>query len=116
MRHRKSKATLDRRSGPRRLLLRGLVRNMILHERISTTVARARAIRPLVERYITIGKSPTLTHRRRLTAVLADVQATKKVLEVLGPRYQTRPGGYTRTIRLPQRAGDGASMVCIEFV
>lgn len=116
MRHRKHTVKLDRRSGPRRQLLRGLARNVLLREHVLTTAARARAIRPLVERCITIGKRQTLVSRRRLHALLSDPHAVGKVIEVLGPRYQERPGGYTRTIRTAQRAGDGAQMVRIELV
>ncbi|MBI4142391.1 50S ribosomal protein L17 [Candidatus Uhrbacteria bacterium] len=116
MRHRKNTLILDRRSGPRKQLLRGLATNLILRERMRTTVARARAVRPMVEQCITMGKITTILNRRRLESVLGSARAAQKVTEVLGPRYRERRGGYTRTTRWAARAGDGAQEVIIEFV
>lgn len=116
MRHRKQTVILDRAVGPRQLLLRNLVRSVLLHERVETTLAKARAVRPLLERCVTIGKSSTLTARRQLLALLNDERVVAKVLEVFGPRYAQRLGGYTRTTQVGRRQGDGASMAVIEFV
>ena len=116
MRHRKSKVTLDRRSGPRRLLLRTLTTNVLLRERVRTTVAKAKAVRPLVEKCITISKQDTLIRRRKLMALLASPTMVEKLITVLGPKYRERPGGYTRTVRIGRRVGDGAEIVMIELV
>ncbi len=88
---------------------------MILHEKVKTTKAKAKAVRPLVEKYITAGKKGTLAVRRRMAADLGE-NASKKVLEVLAPRYEGRPGGYLRLVNLGQRQGDGAEIVQIEMV
>ncbi|MDO8560101.1 MAG: 50S ribosomal protein L17 [bacterium] len=116
MRHRKRKATLDRTAAGRRSLLRNLAVSVILYEKVRTTDARARAIRPIVERLVTLGRSNDLATRRRLLAYLPVKNATKKVIEVLGPRYRDRKGGYLRITKLGQRPGDGGSVVQIEFV
>lgn len=116
MRHRKKGKILDRKVGPRQLLLRNLATSLVLYEKIKTTKAKAQAVRPLVERLVTLGKINTLYHRRLLQKQLLTENAAKKVLEVLGPRYKERQGGYTRMINLKQRQGDGAPVVQIEFV
>ena len=116
MRHRKKTVILDRRSGPRKQLLRGLAVNVILRERVETTAAKARAVKPIIERCVTRGKTATIVSRRKLTAILNDRRAVAKIIEVLGPRYRERAGGYLRILRLRQRAGDGAAMVMIAFV
>ncbi|MBI4433844.1 50S ribosomal protein L17 [Candidatus Uhrbacteria bacterium] len=116
MRHRKNTVILDRASGVRGQLLRTLAVNFVLHEHVRTTAAKARAVRPLVERCITLGKTKTLTSRRKLLAMLADARATTKLIEVLGPRYRERAGGYTRVIKLGPRAGDAAPVVLLELV
>ncbi|MEK7508355.1 MAG: 50S ribosomal protein L17 [Patescibacteria group bacterium] len=116
MRHRKKKVTLDRATAPRRALLRCLTASVILYEKIQTTEAKARAVRPLVEKMITLGKKPTLTTRRQLLAFFHTENPVKKVIEDLGKRYADRRGGYTRTIKMGERQGDGASIVQIELV
>lgn len=97
-------------------MLRGLAVSVLLHERVETTVAKAKAVRSLVERCITVGKEPAEVRRRRLQQILAQPNAVTKIMEVLGPRYRTRPGGYTRITKIGQRAGDGAPMAQIELV
>ncbi len=116
MRHRKKGATLDRKKGPRTALLRGLVNSLILYEKIRTTKAKAKALKPIAEKFITLGKTPTIHHKRTLKSVLYTDGAVRKVFEVLGPRFKDRKGGYTRIIPLGPRQGDGAEMVQIEFV
>ncbi|KAA0206914.1 50S ribosomal protein L17 [Candidatus Uhrbacteria bacterium] len=116
MKHRRVGKTLDRRSSARRALLRGLATSVILYEHCNTTLAKAKAVRPLVERLITKGKVKSLTSRRQLNAVLMSENAVNKVLEELGPRYATRPGGYTRIIKLGTRQGDGAEIAQIQLV
>ena len=116
MRHRKRKVTLDRTAAGRRSLLRTLATNLILYERITTTTGKAKAVRPMVERLVTAGKSNTLASRRRLLAVLPVKSATRKVLEVLSPRYRERHGGYLRITSLGTRRGDGAKLSRVEFI
>lgn len=116
MRHRKRGKTLDRRKGARNALLRGLVSNFVLYEKMDTTKAKAKAVRPLVERLVTRAKSDTLAAKRYAAARLYTDGARRKLFEVLGPRYKERNGGYTRIIPLRRRAGDGAEVVRIEFV
>lgn len=116
MRHRQTTKILDRKVGPRRALLKNLAQSLILYEKIQTTAAKAKTLRPLVERMVTIAKQGDLTARRRLLKELNTDGAVKKILEVIGPRYQNRAGGYTRIIKIGPRQGDGAEIVRIEFV
>ncbi len=116
MRHRKSGKVLDRKKGPRASLLRNLAASIVLHEKVRTTEAKAKAVRPLVERAITSGKVSSLAARRNLMKTFYTEQPVKKILEVLGPRYATRPGGYTRIVKIGPRQGDGGAMVQIELV
>lgn len=116
MQKRRTGAILDRKKGPRTAMLRGLVTSVILHEQINTTLAKAKAVRPLVEKLITTGRVKSLTARRQLMKVLMVETAVNKVLEELGPRYATRPGGYTRIIKLGQRQGDGAEIAQLQLV
>jgi large subunit ribosomal protein L17 len=116
MKHRRKQVTLDRKNGPRKALLRGLVTSVILYESVNTTLAKAKAVKPLVEKLITAGRIKSLTTRRKLMQTLTVESAVNKVLEELGPRYATRPGGYTRIIKLGQRQGDGAEIAQIQLV
>lgn len=116
MRHRKKGVTLDRRKGSREALLRGLITNLILYEKMNTTKAKAKAVRHLVERLVTVGKKNNLASQRYVSARIYTDGARRKIFEVLGPRYQTRSGGYTRIIPIKRRKGDGAEVVRIEFV
>lgn len=116
MRHRKKGKVLDRRKGPREALLRGLVNNLVLYEHINTTRAKAKALRPKVERLVTRSRENTIAAKRYIAARVYTDGARRKLFEVLGPRYQTRAGGYTRILTLSRRVGDGAEMVRIEFV
>lgn len=116
MRHRSKKVTLDRNAGARHALLKNLAFQLVMHEKITTTEAKAKALRPFVERLITRGKQNLLANRRALLRVLPTEQAVAKILEVLGPRYASRPGGYTRIVKRVARKGDGARMAVVEFV
>ena len=116
MRHRNKGKILDRKKGPREALLRSLTTSVLLYEKVKTTKAKAKAVRPFVERAITTGKEATLTARRKLVATLYGENVAKKVIEVLGPRYKDRKGGYTRITNLVRREGDGAEMAQIELV
>jgi len=116
MRHRNVNKILDRKAGPRKALVRGLVEALIIYEKIQTTNARAEVIRPIVEKLVTIGKANDLTARRRLLDYLYTNNGVKKVLEVLSPRYAQRAGGYLRINKIGPRQGDAAEMVLISFV
>ncbi|OGY89873.1 MAG: 50S ribosomal protein L17 [Candidatus Komeilibacteria bacterium RIFCSPLOWO2_01_FULL_52_15] len=116
MRHRKKRVKLGRESGPRRALLKNLATQVILYEKVRTTQAKAKAIRPIVEKIITRGKVKSVHTKRMIGRYIRQPKAVMKVLDVLGPRYKDRKGGYTRIIKMGQRAGDGAPMVSIEFV
>ncbi len=116
MKHLKKGKILDRKIGPRKALLRNLATNLILYEKIKTTEAKAKAIKPIIEKLITKGKSGDLHARRELIKYLYLDNAVKKVLEDLSPRYKERKGGYTRIIKLGTRQGDAAKVVQIEFV
>jgi len=116
MRHRSKKVTLDRKKAPREALLRNLATQIILYEKITTTEAKAKALKPIVEKLITKSKVDNLANRRMLISYLPIKSSVKKAFEVLGPRYQERPGGYLRITKLENRLGDGAKMVQIEFV
>ncbi len=116
MKHRRAGKTLDRSSDARGALLRGLATSVILYEHVNTTLAKAKAVRPLVERMITKGKVKSLHTRRQLARTLMTETAILKILEELGPRYAKRPGGYTRIIKLGTRKGDGAEIAQIQLV
>lgn len=116
MRHRKKGKILDRKIAPRQALLRNLATSIIIYEKVKTTKAKAKVVKPIVEKLITIAKTNNLTSRRQLLQTLYHKKAVNKALEVLGPKYKDRKGGYTRIINLGPRKGDGAEMVYIEFV
>ena len=116
MRHRNKTKILDRKKAPRELMLRNLASSVLIYEKVKTTKAKAKAVKPLVEKMITVSKKGDLTSRRKLIKVLLQDMAVKKAMEVLGQRYKDRNGGYTRIIRLGNRQGDGAEMVQLELV
>lgn len=116
MRHANKKKILDRAKAQRKALLRSLATSLILYEKIKTTQAKAKVLRPFVEKLITKGKRNDLFARRSLKKVLYKDNAVKKVLEVISPRYKERRGGYLRIIKLGSRTGDAAKMAIIEFV
>ncbi|TAK03749.1 50S ribosomal protein L17 [Patescibacteria group bacterium] len=116
MRHRKKGAILGREKAPREAMLRNLAASVILYEKVKTTEAKAKAVKPIVEKMITTGKRNTLAARRALLSFFYTENAVKKILEVVSPRYATRPGGYTRIVKLGHRANDAADMVQIELV
>lgn len=116
MRHRNKTKTLGRVKASREAMLSALAQNIILYEKVKTTEAKAKAVRSMVEKMITISKAGDLTARRKLMKDLRAEGAVKKTLEVLGPRYKDRQGGYTRIVKLGNRQGDGAPMVQIELV
>jgi large subunit ribosomal protein L17 len=117
MMHNVAGKSLGRNSAHRRALRMNFTVSLITHERVVTTLAKAKALRPHVEKVITLGKSKNLNNIRRAMGLLQDRTAVKKLFDELGPRYQTRPGGYTRIMRLHDyRIGDGSSKAIIELV
>lgn len=116
MRHRNKNKILGKEKGPRELMLRNLASSIILYEKVKTTKARAKAVRPLLDRMITSAKAGDLAARRGLIKVLLQKTSVKKTMEVLAVRYKERSGGYTRIVNLEPRKGDGAEMVQIELV
>jgi large subunit ribosomal protein L17 len=116
MRHRYGGYKLKRDAGARKALLRGLVTSVIAEERVVTTVTKAKAIKPLVDKMITLGKRDTLHARRQAAAFLETPAAVKKLFDTLGTRFGQRNGGYSRIVRLGFRQGDGAEQALIELV
>lgn len=116
MRHQVSGSKLKRDGGSRKALLKGLVTSVIERERVVTTVTKAKAVKPLVDRMITLGKRDTLHARRQAAAFLETPAAVKKLFDKLGTRFGQRNGGYTRVVRLGFRKGDGAEQAIIELV
>src|SRR5437870_5497787 len=116
MRHKQAGFKLKRNVAARNALFRSLVTNVIEHERIITTVPKAKAAKPLVEKMITLAKRDTLHSRRQAAAFLATPSAVKKLFDKLGTRFGQRNGGYTRVIRLGNRKGDGAEQAMVELV
>ena len=116
MRHRRGGYKLKRDVGARNSLLKGLVTSVIQEERVITTVPKAKAIKPLVERMITLAKRDTLHTRRQAAAFLETPASVEKLFEKLGPRFNQRNGGYTRVVKLGWRKGDGAETAKLELV
>ena len=116
MRHRVAGRGLGRTSSHRKALIRNQVTELLRHERIVTTEAKAKTIRPAAEKVITLGKRGTLHARRQAGAILTDRGVLKLLFDDIAPRFQTRPGGYTRIVKLGPRQGDGAHMALIELV
>lgn len=116
MRHRKAGRRLGMPTDRRRALMRNLAEALLLHEGINTTEARAKELRRFVERLVTLGKRGDLNARRLALRRLPNKLIVEKLFDVYGPRYRTRPGGYTRIVKLGPRHGDNAAMARIEFV
>jgi large subunit ribosomal protein L17 len=116
MRHRVGGRKLQRTASHRAALFRNMSAALIKHEQITTTVAKAKELRPYVEKLVTLAKRGGLSNRRLAHARLMDETQLKKLFDVLGPRYAERAGGYTRIIKAGIRASDAAPMAIIEFV
>lgn len=116
MRHKRAGFKLKRDISARRALLRSLVTSAILEERIVTTVPKAKAAKPIVEKMITLAKRDTLHSRRQAAAFLLTPAAVQKLFEKIGPRFTQRNGGYTRIVRVGVRKGDGAETAMLELV
>ncbi len=116
MRHLKAGWKLGRNTSHRRALLRNLVTSLLERERILTTVVKAKALRPLAEKMITLGKAESLHARRQAAAFLSTPASVKKLFDSLSARFAQRNGGYVRITRVGWRAGDGADMALVELV
>ncbi|MBU0647052.1 50S ribosomal protein L17 [Patescibacteria group bacterium] len=116
MRHQKKGKKLDREKAPREAMLKNLASSIFIYEKVKTTEAKAKAVKPMVEKLITVATKGDLNARRKLIQALPQKMAIKKAMEVLGTRFKERPGGYTRIVKLGARQGDGAKMVQIELV
>ncbi len=116
MRHLVKRKKLGRETSQRRALLRNLVTSFLEKERIRTTLAKAKATRPLAEKMITLARKDTLHAKRQALSFIFKKPVVKKLFEELGPRFSERPGGYTRIVKIGPRAGDGAEMAILELI
>jgi large subunit ribosomal protein L17 len=116
VRHGKTHRKFNRRSDHRKAMLANLAAALIKHEQITTTLPKAKDLRPVVEKLVTLGKRGDLHARRQAIAQLRDLAMVKKLFEVIGPRYKKRDGGYLRVLKAGFRYGDSAPVAVIEFV
>lgn len=117
MRHMKAGKKLGRTSEHRRALFRNQLRSLIEHERIITTLVKAKTLRPIAEKLVTLGRKADSVHARRLVGrMIEDRDIIKRLFTEIGPRFVNRPGGYTRIVKLGPRRGDNAELAIIEFV
>lgn len=116
MKHRVANRKLGRTSDQRRALLRSLVSELVLHEKITTTEPKAREAARLTQKVISYGKKGTLHDRRLALAMIPNKEVVKKVFDELGPRYKDRQGGYTRIVKAGTRKGDAAPVAILELV
>jgi len=117
MRHRVAGYKLGRTTSHRIAMTRNMASSVIEHERIITTVQKAKAIKPFVEKLVTLAKDPSTHHRRLAFSRLRNKEATQKLFDVLGPRFKARPGGYCRILKLAKpRLGDNGQRAILEFV
>jgi large subunit ribosomal protein L17 len=116
MRHRKGGFKLGRNTSHRRALLRSLVTSIVLHDRIETTLTKAKASRPLVEKMITLGKNGSVHARRQAAAYLMTPEAVDRLFKTVAPRYTDRQGGYSRIVKAGPRKGDAAEVAFIELL
>ena len=116
MRHRHGLRKLNRTSDHRQAMLRNMMNSLIEHEAIKTTLLKAKELRKVIEPMITLAKKDSLANKRLAFNRLRDRDSVVKLFAVLGPRYQTRPGGYTRILKMGFRVGDNAPMAFVELV
>jgi len=116
MRHRVASKRLKRASGEFKALLKNQAKQLFDRGSVTTTLQKAKAVRPFAEKLITTAKDPSFNAVKRVKQVLADDQAVKKLISDVAPRFKTRPGGYTRIVKLGNRGGDNAQMARIELV
>ena len=116
MRHGNAHRKLNRKPEHRRAMFANMAAALIRHEQIVTTLPKAKDLRPIVEKLVTLGKRGDLHARRQAIAEMRDVAMVKKLFDVIGPRYKDRNGGYTRVLKAGYRYGDSAAVAVIEFV
>ena len=116
MYHGHAKRRFSRTAEHRQAMFANMAQALIKHEQITTTLPKAKDLRPVVEKLVTLGKRGDLHARRQAISRLRDVALVKKLFDVIGPRYKTRNGGYTRVLKAGFRQGDNAAMAVIEFV
>ncbi|MES2994897.1 MAG: 50S ribosomal protein L17 [Patescibacteria group bacterium] len=116
MRHQHKGRTFGRTHDQRTALMKGLMRSLIIHERISTTEAKAKELRPIMEKLVSHARKDTVAARRLVTARLGDDEAVVKLFTTIAPRYTERPGGYTRIVKRAASATDGRKQAYIAFV
>ena len=116
MRHRKKGRQLSRTRSHRKATLRNLATSLFLHERIETTTAKAKELRPFAERLITLARRGDLHARRMVERRIRNRTVADRLFHEIGPRFQARPGGYTRIVKIGHRPGDGAEMAQIELL
>jgi large subunit ribosomal protein L17 len=116
MRHGNAHRKLNRTAEHRRAMFANMAAALIKHEQITTTLPKAKDLRPIVEKLVTLGKRGGLHPRRQAIAEIRDAAIVKKLFDVIGPRYQSRNGGYTRVLKAGYRYGDSAPVAVIEFV
>ena len=116
MKHNITHRKLNRTTSHRKALLMNLSNSLIKHEQITTTLSKAKELRPFVEKIITLGKKGDLVSRRKTISILQDQKNTKKIFDVISERYKDRSGGYTRIIKVGNRFGDNAPTAIIELV
>ncbi len=116
MRHRNLKGKLGRSPSHRKAMLRNMTASLLTHERIRTTIAKAKEVRKMTDKVITLGKKESLHARRQVLELIPDKKVVSKIFDILASRYSERPGGYTRIYKLGHRRGDAAEMAVIELV
>lgn len=116
MRHKMAGRKLNRTSSHRKAMFANMAAALIKHEQIKTTVPKAKELRPIAEKLITLGKKGTISNRRQAMSIIRDEDMVKKLFDALAERYKTRSGGYTRVLKAGMRYGDAAPMAIIEFV
>jgi large subunit ribosomal protein L17 len=116
MRHKLAHRKLNRTSEHRKALFKNMLNSLIKHEQIKTTLPKAKELKPLIDKVITIGKQNTLIARRRLVSKLQNAQSAEKLINILSKRYEKRKGGYSRIVRTLNRFGDNSEMAYIELV
>jgi large subunit ribosomal protein L17 len=116
MRHRNAGRKLNRTASHRKAMFANMAAALITHEQIVTTLPKAKDLRPIVEKLVTLAKRGDLHARRLAAAQLRDLDSVKKLFETIGPRYKSRAGGYTRVLKAGFRHGDSAAVAVIEFV
>ena len=116
MKHNITHRKLNRTTSHRKALLMNLSNSLIKHEQITTTLSKAKELRPFVEKIITLGKKGDLESRRKAISILQDNKMTKKIFDVIADRYKDRKGGYTRIVKIGNRFGDNAETAVIELI